>query len=211
MTYYLTEFDILDSIYEIRSTFLNYIMHFFTLLGESGIFWITLVIILIIYPKTRRVGLSAAAALLLEFICVNLVLKPIVKRIRPCYANTSRVIDTIVSVPNDYSFPSGHAGTSFVVSTVIARHNMKYGIISLITSVLIGFSRLYFYVHYPSDVLTGAMIGVFAGIIMDKVVTDQFKKHDAKNAAEQAVSEQADTSSEETEEQEKVTAVHQEE
>ena len=183
MNYFLSEFDILDAIYEIRSPILDYIMRFFTLLGEAGIFWISLVIVLMIIPKTRRVGLSAAAALAVEALMVNVILKPIVKRIRPCYANTSRVIDTIVSVPNDYSFPSGHAGAGFVVSTVIARHDLKYGLISLATSVMIGISRLYFYVHYPSDVLTGAMIGVFAGIIMDKVVIAQLKKHDAKKQA----------------------------
>ena len=186
MTYYLTEFDILDAIYEIRCPFLDYLMHFFTLLGEAGVFWILVTLTLIIVPKTRRLGLCAAAAFILEVICVNLTLKPLIKRIRPCYANTSRVIDTIVKVPNDYSFPSGHAAAGFVVSTVITRHNLKYGILALLTSAMTGFSRLYFYVHYPSDVFAGAMIGIMAGIVMDKVVVAAFKRHDEKKAAEKA-------------------------
>lgn len=199
MNYFLNEFDILDAIYDIRCTLLDYLMHFFTLLGEAGIFWIAVVIILIAYPKTRRVGISAAAAILLEFLIVNVTLKPIIKRVRPCYANTSRTIDTIVSVPNDYSFPSGHAGASFVVSTVIARHNLKYGLISLATSVLIAFSRLYFYVHYPTDVLTGAAIGVFCGIIMDKIVIAKLKQRDERKAAEKAKAAEADSNENEDE------------
>ena len=183
MQYYLTEFDILDTIYKLRCTPLDYIMHFSTLLGEAGIFWISVVLLLLIFPKTRRVGLCAAAAFVLEALIINVTLKPLIKRIRPCYANTSRTIDTIIKVPNDYSFPSGHSGASFVVSTVIARHNRLYGIISLITSVLVGFSRLYFYVHYPTDVLSGAMIGVFAGIVMDKLTVYLLDRHDAKKLA----------------------------
>ena len=112
---------------------------------------------------------------------------------------TSRTIDTIVSVPNDYSFPSGHAGASFVVSTVIARHNLKYGLISLATSVLIAFSRLYFYVHYPTDVLTGAAIGVFSGIIMDKIVIAKLKQRDERKAAEKAKAAEADSNENEDE------------
>ena len=189
MNYFLSEFDILDAIYNIRCPVLDYIMHFFTLLGEAGVFWILLVLVLIIVPKTRRIGLSAAAAFLLEFIFVNLTLKPIVKRTRPCYANTSRVIDTIITVPYDYSFPSGHSAAGFVVSTVIAKHNLKYGIISLATSVIIAFSRLYFYVHYPTDVMAGAMIGVLCGFFMDKVVMNAFKKHDEKISAQKALTE----------------------
>ena len=203
MHLYLTEFDILDAIYDIRCTVFNYIMHFFTLLGEGGVFWISLVIVLMIIPKTRRLGFCAAAALAAEALMVNVIIKPLVKRVRPCYANTKRVIDTIVKVPNDYSFPSGHAGASFAVSTVITRHNLKLGLLSLLTSALIGFSRLYFYVHYPTDVLTGTMIGVFTGIIMDKLIAHLLKRHDEKKQA--ALAEEPAKSSEDTKEQEPVT------
>ena len=189
MNYFLSEFDILDAIYEIRCPVLDYIMHFFTLLGEAGIFWILLTLVLIIVPKTRRIGLSTAAAFLVEFICVNLTIKPLVKRTRPCIANTSRAIDTIISLPSGYSFPSGHSAAGFVVSTVIAKHNLKYGIIALTASAISAFSRLYFYVHYPTDVLAGAMIGVLSGVIMDKVVMNSFKKHDEKIAAQKALAE----------------------
>ena len=187
--YYITEFDILDTIYKLRCTPLDWIMRFFTMLGEGGVFWISVVIVLIIIPKTRRVGICAAAALAVEALIVNVTIKPVVKRVRPCLANSSRTIDTIVRVPNDYSFPSGHAAASFVVSTVIARHKRLYGAISLITSVLIGFSRLYFYVHYPTDVLTGAVIGVIVGILMDKLTIYMLKRHDAKKNALTAQSE----------------------
>ncbi len=187
--YYITEFDILDTIYKLRCAPLDWIMRFFTILGEGGVFWISVVIVLIIIPKTRRVGICAAAALTVEALIVNVTIKPVVKRVRPCFANTSRTIDTIVRVPNDYSFPSGHAAASFVVSTVIARHKRLYGAISLITSVLIGFSRLYFYVHYPTDVLTGAVIGVIVGILMDKLTIYMLKRHDAKKNALTAESE----------------------
>ena len=202
MNYYLTEFDILDTIYEIRNTALTYFLRAVNLLGEGGIFWIALTIVLMIIPKTRRLGFCCAAALAIEALCVNVILKPLINRTRPCYANKSRVIDTIVRVPDDSSFPSGHAGASFAVSTVIARHKLSYGIISLITSVLISFSRLYFYVHYPTDVLTGAMIGIITGVLMDKLVVYLLKKHDEKKLRTAGADENAEIIAEEIEEEE---------
>lgn len=199
MYYYLTEFDILDYIYSFRNTVLDYIMYFFTMLGEHGAFWIGFCLVLIIVPKTRRIGLCCMMGLICEFIPVNVIIKPLVARVRPIYANTAREITTFVKVPSDFSFPSGHSSASLAVSVVMFRHNKKCGIILLITSFFICLSRLYFYVHYPTDVAAGIVIGGVFGIIGDEIMKKILKKYDSKKAARSQTLPQIDENTEKTE------------
>ena len=100
-------------------------------------------------------------ALALEVLCCNLILKPFVSRIRPCDINTA--VQLLVPRPDDFSFPSGHTGVSFAAVSVLyfSRNRLRFPALTL--AVLIGFSRLYLYVHYPTDVLAGAVLGVLLG------------------------------------------------
>ena len=103
-------------------------------------------------------------ALLLCAIVGNLTLKPLVARIRPF--NSKPLIDgLLIKEPLDYSFPSGHTMCSFAPAVVLYYMNKKAGICAVILSTLIGFSRLYLYVHYPSDVASGAVIGIILGTL----------------------------------------------
>lgn len=183
VNYYLTEFDILDFFYSFKSTFLDYFMYFFTLMGEHGIFCVALSLLLIAIPRTRRVGLCCLAALVCEFIPVNVILKPLIARTRPIYANTARKIVTFATVPYDNSFPSGHTAASFAVATALFRNNKKVGIPALLTAFMVGISRLYFYVHYPTDVLAGVFFGVLGGVLGEKLITHLYKKQELKKAA----------------------------
>lgn len=142
--------------------FLDAVMPIVTLLGEGGIFWIACAIALMIIPSQRKAGFSMGAALLLGVIVCNITLKPIIARIRPYdfqeeYLNTT--IQLLINAQHDYSFPSGHTIASFEACTVLMLHNRKLGIPATIIAVLVAFSRLYLYVHYPTDVFTSVLLG----------------------------------------------------
>lgn len=146
----------------LRSGFGDLVMPFITALGDHGVIWIGLTLILLILPKTRKAGAAVAAALVLEVICCNLLLKPFVARPRPCEVN--QAVQLLVPRPTDYSFPSGHTGASFAAAAALLGQKNRLWVPSLALALLIGFSRLYLYVHYPSDVLAGAFLGTLLGL-----------------------------------------------
>lgn len=153
------EFSVLDFIQNnLRSGFGDVAMPLVTRLGDGGTIWIILALALLIYPKTRKTGAALAAALALEVLCSNLILKPFVARLRPCDINPA--VQLLVPRPGDFSFPSGHTGASFAGAAVLFLHKSRLRVLALILAVLIGFSRLYLYVHYPTDVLAGAGLGI---------------------------------------------------
>ncbi|HCW52154.1 MAG TPA: phosphatase PAP2 family protein [Clostridium sp.] len=143
----------------IRSDVLDTIMPKVTSLGNAGIIWIIICVIMILKRKYRKYGVMMAIALIYCAIVGNLTLKPIVARIRPFDANP--LIDgLLINAPKDFSFPSGHTMVSFSCACILLYMNKKIGIAALILSSAIAFSRLYLYVHYPSDVLMGMIIGI---------------------------------------------------
>ena len=169
------EFTILDWIQaNLRNPVMDALMPAVTALGSSGLIWIVLAGILILIPKYRKVGTAVMAGLVLEIVCCNLVLKPLVARIRPCDVNTA--VRLLIAWPDDFSFPSGHTGASFAAVAALYASRSKLWIPSLILAVLIAFSRLYLYVHYPSDVLAGIAIGIMAGWIGFKLVDIIWRK-----------------------------------
>ena len=156
------EFAILDWIQaNLRNPIMDLLMPAITTLGNSGLIWIILAGILILMPKYRKVGVAVMAGLVLEVICCNLVLKPLVARVRPCDVNTA--VQLLVVRPDDFSFPSGHTAASFAAASALSFSRSRLWIPSLVLAVLIAFSRLYLYVHYPTDILAGALLGVMAG------------------------------------------------
>ncbi len=169
---YLAEhFDlpILDWIAEhLSSGFLDKVMPVITLLGDGGIFWIAIAVVLLIFKKTRKAGLSMGAALLMGLVVCNLIMKPGFARIRPYdyqWEVFGREIPLLIEAQHDFSFPSGHTIASFEGATALFLFNKKVGIPALILAALIAFSRLYLYVHYPTDVLTSIVLGVAFGIL----------------------------------------------
>ena len=173
------ELQFLNLIQEIRTTFLDVFMSNVTKLGNVGFIWILLTIILLVIPKTRKSGVILAAALIVDLILCNVILKPLVARIRPFDVNTA--IQLIIAKPQDYSFPSGHTAVS--VASVVALYlagEKRLWKIALILACFIAFSRMYLYVHYPTDVLGGAVVGVISGYIGYKV-TLRMSRHSGMN------------------------------
>ena len=161
------EFDILNFIQEyLRNPFFDMFFSTITHLGDSGIFWILVGIILLAFKKTRKYGVLYVLGLLLSELIVNIGLKPLVMRQRPCWINP---IELLVESPKDYSFPSGHTNASFAAAYSILKINKKYGIAAYILSIIIAFSRLYLYVHFPTDVLVGGIIGTLSAIVIWKL------------------------------------------
>ena len=153
------DFFILNSIYEFfKCDFLDKIMPLITALGNGGAIWIVIALIFLCFKKLRKTGFAIAIALILGVIIGNLFLKNIFCRIRPF--DLAEGINLLINAPKDFSFPSGHTLSSVSSATVIFLCNKKMGIYFLVLAILIAFSRLYLYVHFPSDVLAGAVLGV---------------------------------------------------
>lgn len=150
-----------------RNLFLDKFIPLVTRLGDLGFFWITLACIFILIKKYRKIGIMIFIGIFLCALTGNIILKPLVKRIRPF--DLINFTQLLISAPKDFSFPSGHTMASFSSSTVIIFQNKKWGIFAFILAFLIGFSRLYLFVHFPSDVIIGAFIGCILGIISVKL------------------------------------------
>ncbi len=147
-----------------QCAFLDKTMPIVTLFGDGGVFWIAVAVLLLFIPKYRKVGFSMGAALILGLVVCNITLKPIVARIRPYdfqWDHFQKEIILLIEAQHDYSFPSGHTSASFEACTVLLIHNKRLGIPATVLAFLIAFSRLYLYVHYPTDVI----FSFFAGIL----------------------------------------------
>lgn len=160
------ELKILLVIQSMHNDSLDKLMVFLTSLANGGWFWICLGILLLIPKKTRLLGFTVFLSLTFMHIICNMGLKPLVKRPRPCWTYQ---VPMLVETLKDYSFPSGHTYASFASSLPIALRYKKTGICLMILSSLIGFSRLYLFVHWPSDVLGGLILGLLTGLISYKI------------------------------------------
>lgn len=157
----LFEVGILDSIQGMRCVAFDKFFSVITHLGDAGIFWIILTLILLCIKNTRKIGLVMLVALILDVIICNGLLKPIVNRTRPFVVNPDAPL--ISARPIDASFPSGHTSASFCCAFALMFKKVKYWIPAMVLSALIAFSRLYLYFHYPTDVIGGVIVGLLCG------------------------------------------------
>lgn len=152
---------------------LDQLLYFLTWVGNKGGVWILISIVLLFKKENRKIGVKVIIALLLGLILGDIILKPMIGRIRPFlkYSDITTIIDGI----GIYSFPSGHTTSSFAASITIFMNNKKIGRFLILLASGIAFSRLYFMVHYPSDVIGGIVLGLICAVIADKLVIKLIK------------------------------------
>ena len=172
------DISVIEKIYRfqhnLNSELFNKIMIFFTILGDNGIIWIAIALILFLKRKYRKIGLFSIISLIICALAVNVILKPLIHRPRPFSELAD--ITLLIKAPKDYSFPSGHTAASFVMVYIFFRHIKKYFIPVLITGILIAFSRMYLTVHFPSDILVGLIIGLLSGYAGEKIADGFYRK-----------------------------------
>lgn len=162
-----------------RTSILTPIFKLLTDLGNSGLIWLIITIALLCFKKTRSLGLAALLSLAVCFIINNEILKNVIARPRP-FTQLSG-LNVLIPKPSDFSFPSGHTASSFATAGAFFYYgNKKWGIFALILASLIGFSRLYLGVHYPSDVLFGALLGMLISFTVSKAIIYYQSHHKVK-------------------------------
>jgi len=202
------EFNFLNWIQDhMRSGFMDKLMSFITHLGDGGVFWIIVTLLLFIPKRTRKYAHVSALALIFCVLGGNLLLKNVIARQRPFWINNfnplarigytekdgirtylqthNKTTDTIaegrtlikllIKAPNDYCFPSGHTQASFAAATSIFMWNRKYGIPALVLAALVAFSRMYLYVHYPTDILGGIFFGLLYAFLALAICNKLFR------------------------------------
>lgn len=142
---------------------LDWLMPKITALGNSGTLWILLGVMLLLWKNHRKEGVLLLAGLGVGALVGNVILKNLVERQRPCWLDET--VAMLIAVPKDYSFPSGHTMASFVAAVILFHLHKKVGIVALGLAVLIALSRLYLFVHFPTDVLAGAVLGIGIGLL----------------------------------------------
>ena len=156
------DFALLDAIQTIRSGFIDRLMVFFTHLGDKRFIWILAAAVLLCIRRYRQCAVTMLFGLFMQVLIGNHLLKNIFCRSRPCWI--SPIDDMLVRIPRDYSFPSGHTMSCFTAATILMLYDKRLGIPAFIIGSIIAFSRLYLYVHFPIDVLGGAVLGIILGL-----------------------------------------------
>ena len=170
------DFAFLDFIQNnIRCAFLDFVMPIITAVGNGGVVWVILGIIFMSFKKYRKCGAAILIGMVLCLVLGNLILKPVIARPRPCFINPN--VELLIKMPKDFSFPSGHTYSAFAAAFVIllCRHR-RIGIFVLVLSALIAFSRMYLYVHFPTDILGGIVLAALVAVVSYNIVCIVFSR-----------------------------------
>ncbi len=169
------EIQILELIQKVfGGRFLDFLMPLLTAVGNMGLIWILIGILLLCIPKYRKDGVILLLGLLIGFLLGNVLLKNLVARPRPFVFKEDIIL--LIKAPQDFSFPSGHTLSSFVATFALYRTNKVFGRCALVLAVVIAFSRMYLFVHYPTDILGGILLAYFVNFICKKIEIVRIKK-----------------------------------
>lgn len=147
-----------------QCAFLDGLMPFISMLGTGGFIWIVVTFFLLLNKPTRRTGIAMAAAMLMCFLFGNLFLKNLIARPRP-YTVDPDIILLVPKSAEQYSFPSGHTMNNFSAAVTLMLRKEKFAWAAIVLAALTAFSRVYLMMHYPTDVIAGALIGSAAAYI----------------------------------------------
>lgn len=169
------EFAILNWIQNhLRGDFLDGFMPAFSRTADQGEIWILSAVLLMMKKATRKAGASIGCALILNLVSCNLLLKPLFGRIRPFAVNET--VDLLIPAPMDAAFPSGHTAAAFAVVAALKTAGCPLWKPALILSILMAFSRLYLYVHWPTDIVGGVLLGTAMGWLGAKIIDKVWKR-----------------------------------
>ena len=177
------ELRILDFIQEhLRFGFLDNMMVLLTRLADDGICWIVLAVALICFKPSRKMGITIALALTLGLLIGNFGLKNLFARPRPYTVNPDIVPSMLIDTLKSYSFPSGHTRCCFESGMAMFLCDKRWGKVAFVLGGFIGFSRMYLYVHYPTDVIAGVLLGLLNGFIAFIIIDKIYKLIDNKRS-----------------------------
>lgn len=166
---YSIDFKIINWIQKkVKCPFMDIFMPIITRFGDKGIFYISLTIMMLLSENYKRIGVVAATSIIMGVVCGNLVLKKYFGRLRPYEIN--KEISILINKLRDYSFPSGHTLIAFEFAYSILFFNKCLGTYAIILAILIAFSRLYLYVHFPTDVIASIFLGFIFTTISNNIV-----------------------------------------
>lgn len=169
------EFQILYAIQNMHSPiFDQFNLAITKLVGSYGQIWLILAIALFIFKKTRKTGICMILSYILVLVLGQFVLKDLIARPRPCHLDETIIL--LVTRPDSFSCPSTHTAWSFAAATAIFLNHKKAGILALIAATIVGFSRLYLFVHFPTDVLIGMVLGILMGILSFVIISHWMDK-----------------------------------
>lgn len=145
----------------LTNPFLDTVIPYISSLARHGEFWILIALVLVCFKKTRKAGVAMGIAMACGYLIGNMGMKNLFARTRPYDVAE---VELLVAKLHDFSFPSGHTLVSFEAATALWFYHRKWGIAAFVLAALIGLSRLYLFVHYPTDVLVGVVLGIGIGL-----------------------------------------------
>lgn len=171
------ELDILLWLQSLRTPLFDAFFTFYTRLGDHGELWILIGLLLLTNKKTRSIGIIALLALAIEFVTVDFMLKPLVMRDRPFITHP---LDILIEIPRGSSFPSGHTASSFAVAGVLLFNKVKGKWIAIALATIMGLSRMYLFVHYPTDVLVGCLWGLIVAYSVTIIYRNKYQNEEKR-------------------------------
>lgn len=169
MTDFITniDFSILYWIQDnLRNSFMDFVMPLFSNLQDGGLIWISIAVVMLFFKRTRYCGIAVLFAMGIDTLITEYGIKNIVCRVRPC--NLVDDVNMLVKKPTSYSFPSNHSASAFAgaVAVMLTIKKKAWTIPAFVFSGIIAFSRMYVFVHFPSDVFAGILLGSTVAVLV---------------------------------------------
>ncbi len=162
------EFRILEVLHNtVGGEIMDFLMTGISALGNAGVLWVLAAVAMMISKRYRKAGFAVAIGLVIGLAVGNVILKNLVARPRPCWI--FEVPQMLITVPGDYSFPSGHTLSSFISAFVIFDANKRWGIVAFVVAAVMAFSRMYLFVHFPTDILGGIVLAAAIWLLVRKL------------------------------------------
>lgn len=146
-----------------HNRFTDFLFAFLSRIGNAGAVWMLTALFLARQRSTRHFAFLLFFSIAFAHL-ISQILKPVIARPRPFMAYPGH--DLLIHTPGGYSCPSGHSASSFAAATILCLASRNLGMAALVLALAIAFSRIFLFVHYPSDTLIGALLGVLSAFFI---------------------------------------------